>query len=127
MPTYVYECAKCGDEFEVWQSIKDDPLKRHPGSCRGKLAKVIQPAGIVLKGSGFYKNDSGSGSKRSKGSGPSETKTSESTSGDKGATSSGSSDSGSGSSNGSSSGSSGSGDGSSTTKKADKASKTPSP
>jgi len=127
MPTYVYECAKCGDEFEVWQSIKDDPLKRHPGSCRGKLAKVIQPAGIVLKGSGFYKNDSGSGSKRGKGSGPSETKTSESTSGDKGATSSGSSDSGSGSSNGSSSGSSGSGDGSSTTKKADKASKAPSP
>ena len=66
MPTYVYECAKCGDEFEVWQSIKDDPLKRHTGSCRGKLTKVIQPAGIVLKGSGFYKNDSRSGSKRGK-------------------------------------------------------------
>jgi len=40
MPTYVYECAKCGEEFEVWQSIKDDPLKRHGGACRGKLAKV---------------------------------------------------------------------------------------
>jgi len=65
MPTYVYECAKCGEEFEVWQSIKDDPLKRHGGACRGKLAKVIQPAGIVLKGSGFYKNDSRGGSKRS--------------------------------------------------------------
>ena len=61
MPTYVYECAKCGDEFEVWQSIKDDPLTRHTGSCRGKLSKVIQPAGIVLKGSGFYKNDSRNG------------------------------------------------------------------
>ena len=65
MPTYVYECAKCGDEFEVWQSITDDALKRHGGTCRGKLAKVIQPAGIVLKGSGFYKNDSKSSSKRS--------------------------------------------------------------
>ena len=65
MPTYVYECAKCGDEFEVWQSIKDDPLKRHTGGCGGKLAKVIQPAGIVLKGAGFYKNDSRSGGKRS--------------------------------------------------------------
>jgi putative FmdB family regulatory protein len=71
MPTYVYECAKCGDELEVWQSFTDDPLKRHTGGCGGKLAKVIQPAGIVLKGSGFYKNDSRSGSKRSSGDGAS--------------------------------------------------------
>jgi putative FmdB family regulatory protein len=64
MPTYVYECAKCGDEFELWQAFTDDSLKKHP-ECGGKVAKVIQPAGIVLKGSGFYKNDSRSGSKRS--------------------------------------------------------------
>ena len=67
MPTYVYECAKCGDEFELYQSFSDDPLKKHPG-CGGKVAKVFQPVGIVLKGSGFYKNDSRSGSKRSNGS-----------------------------------------------------------
>jgi putative FmdB family regulatory protein len=66
MPTYVYECAKCGDEFELYQSFTDDPLKKHPG-CGGKVAKVFQPVGIVLKGSGFYKNDSRSGgAKRSK-------------------------------------------------------------
>jgi putative FmdB family regulatory protein len=63
MPTYVYECAKCNDEFELWQSFADDPLKRHPG-CGGKVTKVLQPVGIVLKGSGFYKTDSRSGSKR---------------------------------------------------------------
>ena len=63
MPTYVYECAKCGDEFEHWQSFSDEPLKRHRGGCGGKVTKVIQPAGIVLKGSGFYKNDSRSNSK----------------------------------------------------------------
>ena len=63
MPTYVYECAKCGDEFELYQSFSDDPLKKHPG-CGGKVAKVFQPVGIVLKGSGFYKNDSRSGGKR---------------------------------------------------------------
>ena len=83
MPTYVYECAKCGDEFEVWQSITDDPLKRHTGGCGGKLAKVIQPAGIVLKGSGFYKNDSRNGGKRSSrssGDTKSESTTSESSS-----------------------------------------------
>jgi len=62
MPTYVYECAKCGDEFELWQSFSDDPLKKHP-SCGGKVTKVLQPVGIVLKGSGFYKNDSRTGSR----------------------------------------------------------------
>jgi putative FmdB family regulatory protein len=66
MPTYVYECAKCGDEFELWQSFRDDPLKRHRGGCGGKVTKVIQPAGIVLKGSGFYRNDSRGNSKAAK-------------------------------------------------------------
>ncbi len=60
MPTYVYRCAKCGDHLEVVQSFSDAPLKRHNGGCGGKLAKVMSPVGIVLKGSGFYKNDSGS-------------------------------------------------------------------
>ena len=67
MPTYVYECNKCGDEFELYQSFSDEPLKKHP-ACGGKVAKVFQPVGIVLKGSGFYKNDSRSGAKRSNGS-----------------------------------------------------------
>src|SRR5262249_35919872 len=53
MPTYVYECAKCGDEFEHWQSFSDDPLKKHP-ECGGKVTKVLQPVGIVFKGSGFH-------------------------------------------------------------------------
>jgi putative FmdB family regulatory protein len=62
MPTYVYRCAKCGDDLEVYQTFSEEPLKRH-SVCRGKLAKVLSPVGIVLKGSGFYKNDSGSGSR----------------------------------------------------------------
>src|SRR5262245_56431687 len=67
MPTYVYECAKCGDEFEQWQSFSDDPLKKHPG-CGGKVTKVLQPVGIVFKGSGFHKTDSRNGAKRRSGS-----------------------------------------------------------
>src|ERR1700712_157791 len=92
MPTYVYECSKCGDEFELYQSFSDEPLKKHPG-CGGKVAKVFQPVGIVLKGSGFYKNDSRSGAKRSNGS----TKSTESTSSesDSGSTSESKSESGS--------------------------------
>ncbi len=76
MPTYVYECAKCGDEFELWQSFTDEPLKKHSG-CGGKVTKVLQPVGIVLKGSGFYKTDnrgsskSSGTSKKSEGSGES--------------------------------------------------------
>ncbi|MFM8303695.1 MAG: FmdB family zinc ribbon protein, partial [Actinomycetota bacterium] len=55
MPTYRYRCAKCGEELEIWQSFEDKALTRHAGGCGGKLAKVLSPAGIVLKGSGFYK------------------------------------------------------------------------
>ena len=77
MPTYVYECAKCGDEFDLYQSFSDDPLKKHP-SCGGKVTKVFQPVGIVLKGSGFYKNDSRNGAKRTKSDGASESPKSDS-------------------------------------------------
>ncbi len=65
MPTYEYRCAKCGRHFDVYQSFTEDPLTKHE-ECGGKLNKVLSPAGIVLKGSGFYKTDSRSGSKRAK-------------------------------------------------------------
>ena len=64
MPTYEYRCAKCGEELEVFQTFAETPLTKHKG-CGGKLAKVLSPAGIVLKGSGFYKTDNRSSSKRS--------------------------------------------------------------
>jgi putative FmdB family regulatory protein len=57
MPTYEYRCAKCDQHLEVYQSFSEAPLTRH-ARCGGKLTKVLSPAGIVLKGSGFYKNDS---------------------------------------------------------------------
>ena len=64
MPTYQYRCSKCGEQFELWQSIHDDALQRHPG-CGGSVTKVMAPAGIVLKGSGFYRTDSrAAGTKR---------------------------------------------------------------
>jgi putative FmdB family regulatory protein len=71
MPTYDYRCDECGEEFEVWQSITDDPLTECP-RCGGHIRKVMSPAGIVLKGSGFYKTDSrrartGGGDKKGEG------------------------------------------------------------
>jgi putative FmdB family regulatory protein len=56
MPTYDYRCEKCGEQLEVYQSFSEEPLTKHQG-CGGKLTKVLSPAGIVLKGSGFYKTD----------------------------------------------------------------------
>ena len=63
MPTYQYRCAKCGEQFELWQSIHDDALQKHPG-CGGSVTKVMAPAGIVLKGSGFYRTDSRAGARK---------------------------------------------------------------
>jgi putative FmdB family regulatory protein len=64
MPTYQYRCAKCGEQFELWQSIHDEALQKHPG-CGGSVTKVMAPAGIVLKGSGFYRTDSRAGGRKS--------------------------------------------------------------
>ena len=62
MPTYEYVCTKCGEGLEAVQSFNDPPLTKCP-QCKGKLRKVFSAAGIVFKGSGFYKTDSRSGSK----------------------------------------------------------------
>ncbi|HLO99589.1 MAG TPA: FmdB family zinc ribbon protein [Fimbriimonas sp.] len=58
MPTYVYECKKCEETFEVEQRIVEDALKDCKCGGLGTLRRIIQPAGIMFKGSGFYVNDS---------------------------------------------------------------------
>ncbi len=57
MPRYEYSCKKCGERLEVMQSFSDKPLKKHKG-CGGELQKVVHPAGLIFKGSGFYVTDS---------------------------------------------------------------------
>ena len=47
----------CGVEFDVRQSMMDEPLKVCE-NCGGELRKIINSVGIVFKGSGFYHNDS---------------------------------------------------------------------
>lgn len=56
MPTYDYVCESCGNRFEEWQKITDDPTKICP-VCGGPVHRVIYPVGLVFKGSGFYKTD----------------------------------------------------------------------
>ena len=58
MPTYEYECQACGHEFERFQSMKDDPVKRCPECRRLKVKRLFGTgAGIIFKGSGFYETD----------------------------------------------------------------------
>src|SRR5690348_6952548 len=62
MPTYEYLCRVCSHRFETWQKMTDDSLTTCP-ECGGTIRRVLFPAGIVFKGSGFYKTDhNGSGS-----------------------------------------------------------------
>jgi putative FmdB family regulatory protein len=61
VPTYQYTCTECADRVEVVQKFTDDPLTVCD-ACGGRLRKVFFPAGIVFKGSGFYRTDSRNGS-----------------------------------------------------------------
>lgn len=59
MPTYDYECQKCGHRFEYFQSMKAPRLTDCPvEGCGGKVKRLLGTgAGIIFKGSGFYETD----------------------------------------------------------------------
>jgi putative FmdB family regulatory protein len=57
MPTYEYECQKCHERFELFQSIKEKPKTSCP-KCGGRVKRLLGTgAGIIFKGSGFYTTD----------------------------------------------------------------------
>jgi putative FmdB family regulatory protein len=57
VPLYEYVCEPNGHRFEVRHGMNEPPP---PGciECNGPIRKVIQPVGIMFKGSGFYATDS---------------------------------------------------------------------
>jgi putative FmdB family regulatory protein len=58
MPTYDYRCRGCGHEFEVFQSISAEELRKCPECGKLKLKRLMGGgAAIVFKGSGFYQTD----------------------------------------------------------------------
>ena len=58
MPTYEYRCSACNYEFERFQSITADPIKRCPECGKAKVKRLIGTgAGLIFKGSGFYITD----------------------------------------------------------------------
>ncbi len=58
LPVYVYRCEQCGSEMEKRQSFSDAPLTECE-RCGGRLRKVLTPAVVIYKGSGFYSTDHG--------------------------------------------------------------------
>lgn len=56
MPTYEYECEQCGVRFERLQRMADASLTECP-ECNGHVHRVMQPVGVIFKGSGFYVTD----------------------------------------------------------------------
>ncbi|MGQ9908456.1 MAG: FmdB family zinc ribbon protein [Candidatus Flexifilum sp.] len=61
MPVYTYR-REDGTTFDVRQSFSDAPLTHDPQTGQ-PVVRVVQPAGIIFKGSGFYVNDSKNASK----------------------------------------------------------------
>jgi putative FmdB family regulatory protein len=84
MPTYEYACQKCGHQFEQFQSMRDEPLKKCPKCKKAGLKRLVGGgAGLIFKGTGFYitdyKNKSGGkegGGKEGGDKKPAETKSS---------------------------------------------------
>ena len=64
MPTYEYECTKCGAVTEVYQPITEPPRRRLKAKdrpscdCHAPVRRRIGTgAGIIFKGAGFYETD----------------------------------------------------------------------
>ncbi|HNS50482.1 MAG TPA: zinc ribbon domain-containing protein [Anaerolineae bacterium] len=56
MPIYIYACDDCGTRFERLQRFADQPLTDCP-DCGGHVHRIIQPVGVIFRGSGFYVTD----------------------------------------------------------------------
>ncbi len=63
MPLYTYR-RDDGTTFEIKQSFSDDALTVDPVTGQ-RVVRVVQAAGVIFKGSGFYVTDSKSASKAS--------------------------------------------------------------
>jgi len=55
MPTYEYECKKCGYRFEKFQKMTEPPVEVCPECKEKKVKRLISAgSGVIYKGPGFY-------------------------------------------------------------------------
>jgi putative FmdB family regulatory protein len=83
MPTYDYACPNCGI-VEVFQSIKEDALKKCPRCKKAKVQRMVSAgSGVIFKGSGFWETDyNRSGDYRAKSKGEQDAKSGAAKTGD---------------------------------------------
>lgn len=60
MPIYEYRCPE-GHTFELFQRMSDPPAEACETCGASPVQKVLYPAAIHFKGSGFYSTDYGRG------------------------------------------------------------------
>lgn len=68
MPTYDYQCGKCGVEFEREQRITEPPVKTCPKCKSRQVKRLLSAPGFILKGGGWYADGYGSGGNKKSGS-----------------------------------------------------------
>jgi putative FmdB family regulatory protein len=56
VPIYEYQCTKCGEVFEAFQKITDEPLSQCK-FCHAAVEKLFSQSSFQLKGSGWYLTD----------------------------------------------------------------------
>ena len=58
MPTYDYICDACQHEWELFQRITEDHIKKCPACKKNKAVRQFGTgAAVMFKGSGFYETD----------------------------------------------------------------------
>ena len=57
MPTYEYECDKCGNKFELMQSMNANTVTQCPKCGENSKRLIGRGMVIIFKGSGFYETD----------------------------------------------------------------------
>jgi putative FmdB family regulatory protein len=91
VPIYEYKCPN-GHVFELFQRFADEPAETCQVCGAAPVTKVLYPAAVHFKGSGFYTTDYQKGGKKRSGSGDGSSSSSdggESSSSDSGSSSSG--------------------------------------
>jgi putative FmdB family regulatory protein len=63
MPIYEYRCPD-GHTFELFQRMSDPPADACEVCGESPVTKVLYPAAIHFKGSGFYSTDYGRGGRK---------------------------------------------------------------
>jgi putative FmdB family regulatory protein len=60
MPIYSYKCEKCGRVFDKFVKYNNGNGENNTTKCiycNSNAKRLFLPAGIIFKGSGFYKTD----------------------------------------------------------------------